>query len=65
MKELFIEAHEELIEEYLRDHPEVTWYEAYNLIPDEKIHARYVDRYGALIDEARMRSKDNNFRDFR
>lgn len=56
MKDLFIEAHEMLVEEYLDRHPEATWEEAYDRTAS-LIEARAADLYAAMIDQARMESK--------
>ena len=55
-KDLFIEAHEEAIAEYLDRHPDSTWEEAYDRTAHraEEIMA---DRWAARIDDARMRAK--------
>lgn len=55
-KELFIAAHEELIEEYLERHPEADWHEAYEATADF-IQDRYADNIGDMIDRARDRAK--------
>ena len=56
MKELFIAAHEELIERYMNDHPEVTWHEAYEKTADS-VYDSYRDRFADMIDAARDRAK--------
>ena len=56
-KELFIAAHEQLIEEYLEKHPGATEAEAYEKTTDA-IHDRYVGNVGDMIDAARQRAKD-------
>jgi hypothetical protein len=56
-KEMYIEAHEQLIEEYLEKHPEATWDQAYELLAD-KAYDRYRDNFADLVDQARQRKKD-------
>ena len=56
MKELYIEAHEELIAEYLENHPETTWAKAYDLLAD-KAYDRYRDKFADLVDAAKDRKK--------
>ena len=56
MKELFIAAHEEMIEEYMNDHPDVSWHEAYNLTADAA-YDHYRDKAADLVDAARDRAK--------
>ena len=57
MKELFIAAHEELIEEYLLDHPDATESEAYDKTADAAYN-RYVQKYADLVDAAVERAKE-------
>jgi hypothetical protein len=57
MKELFITAHEELIEEYLEKHPEATEAEAYDKTADAANY-RYRDKFADMVDQARQRKKD-------
>jgi hypothetical protein len=57
MKELFIAAHEELIEIYMLDHPEATWSEAYEATADGA-YERMRDKYASMVDEAHDRAKD-------
>lgn len=56
-KELFIEAHEELIEQYLERHPNATEAEAYDKTAD-RAYDRMTDKYADMIDQARQRAKD-------
>ena len=56
-KELFIEAHEELIEQYLLDHPDATWDEAYEKTADGA-YDRMRDKFADMVDAAKMRAKD-------
>lgn len=52
MKELFIEAHEELIAEYLEQHPEASEQEAYDATAD-KAHDRMTDKLAEKADALR------------
>ena len=56
MKELYIAAHEELIAQYLDDHPEATDAEAYEATADGA-YDRYRDKLADLADAARDRAK--------
>ena len=56
MKELFIAAHEELIEEYMADHPDADWNEAYDKTAD-RAYDRYTDKFADMCDAARTRAK--------
>ena len=56
MKDLFIQAHEELVNEYLEKHPNATWREAYDKCADAA-YDRMRDKYADMIDQARMRDK--------
>jgi hypothetical protein len=56
-KELFIAAHEELVEQYMNDHPEVTWHEAYDATADGA-YDRYRDKFADMADAAKQRAKD-------
>ena len=55
-KELFIQAHEELIERYLEANPNATEAEAYDKTADGA-YDRMVDKYADMIDAARDRAK--------
>lgn len=57
MKELFIEAHDELIEEYLEQHPDATEQQAIDATADAASD-RMADKYAAMIDHARQLEKD-------
>lgn len=59
MKELFIAAHEELIEEYLERHPNATESEAYDATGDAA-YSRMQDKYADKIDRARDLYKERN-----
>jgi len=56
-KELFMRAHEELVDKYMDDHPEVSWQEAYDATADGA-YDRMRDKYADMVDEARMRRKE-------
>jgi hypothetical protein len=56
MKEIWIAAHEELIEEYLNEHPDATHTEAYHATADH-VDDHYKNNLGDMIDAARMRAK--------
>ena len=55
-KELWIAEHERLVEEYLNEHPDAEWSEAYERTAD-LVDARLRDRIADMIDEARDRAK--------
>jgi hypothetical protein len=55
-KEWFMAAHDELIEEYLAEHPDADWYAAYQATSD-MIDARYYDKAASMVDGARDRAK--------
>ena len=57
MKELFMAAHEELIEEYLKTHPNATEAEAYEKTAD-KAFGRARDRLADQADYYRMLKKE-------
>ena len=57
MKELFIEAHEEMIEEYIEAHPGVTWEQAYDICADAA-YDRMTDRLADRADRLRQQMKD-------
>ena len=60
-KELFIAAHEELdrtIEQYLADHPNADWSEAYEKTA-AGVFDRYCDKFADMIDAAKQRAKDS------
>ena len=59
-KELFILAHEELIGQYLEDHPEATEAEAYDKTADGA-YDRMTDKLAGMIDQARQRKKDGYY----
>jgi len=55
-KELFIVAHEELIEKYLEQHPEATEAEAYDKTADGA-YDRMTDKLADMADRLRDRAK--------
>ena len=55
-KDLFIAAHEELVEQYMNDHPDADWHEAYNATADGA-YDRYRDKIADIGDAARDRAK--------
>lgn len=57
MKELFIEAHEDLIAEYLDAHPNATEQQAYDRTADAA-YGRMTDMLADRIDAAHDRMKD-------
>jgi hypothetical protein len=54
-KELFMAAHEELVEEYLEAHPDADWSEAYEKTSDSAYN-RMGDKYAHAIDAERDRT---------
>lgn len=57
MKELFIAAHEELIERYLERHPEATEAQAYEATAD-RAYDRMVDNLADRADYLRKRARE-------
>lgn len=57
MKELFIAAHEELIQEYLEKNPTATEAEAYEATAD-LVQNRYIEKFASLVDAAQARMED-------
>lgn len=57
MKDLYIAAHEQLIEQYLIYHPDATEMEAYDATADGA-YARMRDKYADMADAAWDRAKD-------
>lgn len=55
-KELFIAAHEELIEEYMEEFPSCTWSEAYE-ITSERAYERMREKMADIADQAKDRRK--------
>ena len=58
MKELFMAAHDRLIEEYLEAHPDASEHEAYEKTADHA-YGRMTDMWADMIDDARQRQKDS------
>lgn len=56
-KELFMVAHDELIERYLERHPDADWDEAYEKTADAA-YDHMCDKYADMIDAAKQRAKD-------
>lgn len=56
-KELFIAAHEQLIERYLEQHPNATEAEAYDKTADHA-YDRMTDNMADMADRLRQRAKD-------
>lgn len=56
-KELYIEAHEELVEEYLGEHPGVDWSQAYEATAD-KAYDRMTANLADRIDYYRQLRKE-------
>jgi hypothetical protein len=57
-KELFMAAHDELIDEYMEQHPNASWGEAYERTAD-RADARYRDKAADMVDRVRQRRKDD------
>ena len=58
-KEMFIAAHDELVEQYMLDNPDADFDEAV----EKTAHRAYglmVDRYADMIDAAKQRAKDED-----
>jgi hypothetical protein len=56
-KEMFMAAHEELVEEYLEAHPNASWREAYDLTADAASD-RMRDKFADIIDYQRLVAKE-------
>jgi hypothetical protein len=56
-KELFMAAHEDLIEQYLEAHPEASWDEAYKSTSDQA-YGHMQDRLADMADNLRLRAKE-------
>jgi hypothetical protein len=56
-KEVFIAAHEELVEEYLNEHSEANWHMAYEATAGAA-NEHYRDKFADLVDGAKQRAKD-------
>lgn len=57
-KEFYMDSHEELIEEWLEDHPGATWAQAYDATGDAA-YTRAFDRLADAADNARKAQKEN------
>lgn len=55
-KDLWLEAHDKLITEYMERHPDSTWEEAYDRTVNQ-VDERAADLYAAMIDWQRMEDK--------
>lgn len=56
-KEMFMDAHAKLVEEYLEQHPDANDQEAYDATAD-KAWDRARDDYADMIDAAKQQAKD-------
>lgn len=56
-KEMWMAVHEELVEQYLLDHPDADWNEAYEATVDH-VDDRYRDKFADMVDAAKQRAKD-------
>lgn len=56
-RELFIDAHEQLVEEYLENHPDADWNEAYEKTAD-MAHGRLRENLADRADYLRMKHKE-------
>jgi hypothetical protein len=54
---MWLKAHEDLVAEYLENHPGVSWTAAYELTA-EHVDSRLRDRYADMIDQWRMMEKE-------
>lgn len=57
MKELFIAAHQGLVEQYLLDNPGTDWSEAYEKTAD-CAYGRYRNKFADMADAAKQRAKN-------
>lgn len=55
-KDIWLRAHEDLVAEYLDQHPGLSWSAAYS-ITASMVDERAADLYAEQIDQARMESK--------
>jgi hypothetical protein len=60
-KEMFIDAHMDLIDEYMEAHPEATEAEAYDKTADGA-YSRMTDRMADIADHARDLAKEGTFK---
>jgi hypothetical protein len=58
-KEMWLQAHEELVAEYLDANPGMSWSLAYE-ITAEHVDARLADKLAAQIDQWRAEQKEGN-----
>lgn len=58
MKDLYISAHEQLIETYLEQRPDADRDEAYDKTAD-RAYDKMKDIYADMIDQAKQRAKDS------
>ena len=56
-KELYMAAHEELVDEYMEEHPGVSWTDAYYITADAA-YRRMKDRLADIADNYRDRMKE-------
>jgi hypothetical protein len=56
-KEMYIDSHEQLIQEFMEKFPDADYFEAYDKCAD-KAYDRYRDNFADLVDQARQRKKD-------
>ena len=56
MKELYIEAHEDLVDDFLEAHPQATWQQAYDATAD-LAYSHMTDRMADMADTLRDRMK--------
>ena len=56
-KELYMAAHERLVEEAMERDPTLTWERAYDMLADAA-YDRMRDMYADMIDAAKQRAKD-------
>lgn len=58
-KELFMEAHEQLVAEYMEEHPDADESAVYEMMAD-RAHDRMCDNLAARIDAARDAARDRD-----
>ena len=56
-KDLFMDAHEAAVEQYLEEHPEADWQDAYEATCDQAYHDMG-DMMAGLADQQRQQMKD-------
>ena len=57
-KSLYMAAHEAAVEQYMEEHPDADWQDAYEATSDQAFHDMG-DRLADQIDQARQQAKDN------